>query len=101
APVTQVVSLPSVLVVNPALPVSSVRELVALAKARPGQLNYASGPTGSTPHLTAELFKAMAEVNILRVPYQGTGAAINDLISGQDQLMFSNALSVMGHVKSG
>jgi tripartite-type tricarboxylate transporter receptor subunit TctC len=99
-PVTQIVSIPNVLVVNPTLPVDNLRTLLALAKSRPGQLAYASGPTGSTPHLTAELFKAMAGVNILRVPYQGTGAAINDVISGQVQLMFSNALSVMAQVKS-
>jgi len=101
APITQVVSLPSVLVVNPAVPVSTVRELIALAKTKPGELNYASGPTGSFPHLTTELFKAMTGVNILRVPYQGTGAAVNSVISGQDQIMFSAALSVMGQVKSG
>lgn len=99
APITLAVRTPNILVVHPSLPVKSVKELIALAKARPGQLNYASGSNGSTIHLAAELFKAMAGVNIVHVPYKGSGPALNDLIAGQVQMMFG--LSVMAHVRSG
>jgi tripartite-type tricarboxylate transporter receptor subunit TctC len=101
AAVTLSASSPNILVVHPSLPVNSVRELIALAKARPGELNYGSSSTGATPHLAAELFKSMAGVNIMRVPYKGSGAALNDLIGGQVQLMFPNAGAATPHVKSG
>ncbi len=101
APVTLVARSPNVLVVHPSLPVSSVRDLIALAKARPGQLNYAEGTTGAMPHLAAELLKAMAGVDIVRVPYKGTALALNDLIGGQVQLMFATAGGVAAQVKSG
>ena len=101
APVTQLVSAPNVLVVNPALAVSDVKSLIALAKARPGELNYTSGPSGSTSHLTTELFKSMAAVNLVRVPFKGTAPALNDVIGGHLELMFSVAVSVTPHVKSG
>ncbi len=101
APITLAVSSPSILVVHPSLPVKSVKELIALAKARPGELNYASGTPGATPHLAAELFKVMAGVNIVRVGYKGTGPGILGVMSGQVELMFPNAGSAMPHVKSG
>ena len=101
APITQATSTPTILVVNPALAAGTVQELIALAKAKPGSLGYASGPAGSTSHLAAELFKAMGGVNLLRIPYKGTGPALTDLIGGQVQVMFPNAASAAPHVKSG
>jgi len=101
APVTLAVATPAVLVVHPAVAARSVRELIALAKARPGQLNYASAAAGTATHLAAELFKSMAGVDFVRVPYKGTGAALNDLLGGQTQLMFAVAASVVPHVKAG
>ena len=101
APITMATSSPSVVVVHPSLPVKSVKELIALAKARRGELNYASGPVGSSNHLSAELFKSMAGVNIVRIPYKGTGSALIDLMGGQVQIMFANAVSVGAHIKSG
>jgi tripartite-type tricarboxylate transporter receptor subunit TctC len=101
APITVAVNLPNILVVHPSLPVKSVKELVVLAKAKPGELNYAAGTIGVSPHLAAELFKALAGVNIVRVPYKGGGPALNGLIGGEVHLMFPNAGSVMPHIKSG
>ena len=101
APISLVASAPNILVVHPSVPAKSVRELIALAKAKPGALNYASGGSGSSPHLAGELFKSMARVNIVRIAYKGTGPAVNDLISGQVQLMFGSAGAVTPHVKSG
>jgi tripartite-type tricarboxylate transporter receptor subunit TctC len=101
APVTIAVQLPNILVVHPALPVKSVRELIDYAKARPGKLDYAAGTIGVSPHLSAELFKAMTHVDIVRVPYKGGGPALNGLIGGETQLMFPNAGSAMPHLKSG
>ncbi len=101
APVTWVARSPSTVVVHPSLPVKSAKELIALARARPGQLNYASGGTGSSTHLSVELFKAMAGVNIVRVPYKGNGPALNDLIAGQVQVMFATAATVAPHLTSG
>lgn len=101
APISMAVSSPNVIVVHPALPVKSVSELIALAKARPGQLNYASGGSGATSQLAAELFKSMAEVNIVQIPYRGNGPAVNALLGNEVQLMFGTAASVSPHVKSG
>lgn len=101
APVTIAVSLPNILVVHPALPVKSVRDLIDMAKAKPGQLDYAAGTIGVSPHLAAELFKAMTNTNITRVPYKGAGPALNGLIGGETQLMFPNAGSAIPHIKSG
>jgi tripartite-type tricarboxylate transporter receptor subunit TctC len=101
APVTMVSREQNLLVVHPSLPVKSVRELIALAKARPGALNYGSGSTGSSTHLAGELFKFMANVNIVRVPYKGGGQAVIDLLGGHVQLMFATAPSVAPQVKSG
>lgn len=101
APISLVDKVPNLLVVHPSLPVRSAQDLIALAKARPGELNYAAGSNGSTPHLAGELFKSMAGVNIVRIAYKGTGAALVDLLSGQVQVMFPNAAAVTPHVKSG
>jgi tripartite-type tricarboxylate transporter receptor subunit TctC len=101
APVTLATRSPNVLVTHPSVPVSDVRELVAYAKNRPGVLNYASGTVGSSNHLAAELFKALAGVNIARVSYKGSGFAVNDLIGGQVQLMFATTGAVTAHTKSG
>ncbi len=100
-PITLAVNSPHVLVVHPSLPVKTVRDLIALAKARPGQLNYASGATGGSPHLAAELFKSMAGVNLVRVNYKGSAQGFIDLIGGQVQLTFGTGGSVGAHVKSG
>ena len=101
APVTMAVATPAVLVVHPAVAVKSVRELIALAKANPGKLNYASAAAGTATHLAAELFKSQAGVDIVRIPYKGTGAALNDLLGGQTQLMFAVAASVVAHARAG
>ncbi len=101
APVSLVVNTPNVLVVHPAAGVKSVSELIAIARARPGELNYSSASTGSTQHLGAELFKSMANVNIVRVPYKGSGPALTAVIGGQVQMMIPSAGSESAHVKSG
>ncbi len=102
APITIAVSSPSVLVVHPALPVSSVKDLVALAKASPGKLNYSSGSTGSsTGYLAAELFKSMAGVNIVHVPYKGSGPALNALIANEVQMEFGTATTVTPQIRAG
>ena len=100
-PVTLVMSSPSLLVSHPSVPVSSVKELVALAKARPGELNYASSGLGASNHLAGELFKAMTGVDIVRVPYKGSGPALTNLVGGQVQIMFSATPTALPHVKTG
>ena len=101
APVTLITRGPNLVVVHPALPVRSVKELVALAKARPGELNYASGSTGSSPHLAAELFKSLARVNIVRISYRGNALAYADVLRGEVPVIFPTAASVAPHLKSG
>jgi tripartite-type tricarboxylate transporter receptor subunit TctC len=101
APITLTNRAPNILVVHPSLPVKNVRELVALAKARPHEMNYSSGPTGSSNHLGAELLKSLGHVDIVRVPYKGTALALNALIGGEVQLMFGTAAAVTPHLKSG
>lgn len=101
APITLAASSPNILVVHPSLPVKSVKDLIALAKAHPGAMNYGAGSTGSTPHLAAELFKSMAGINVVRISYRGNEGAYNDLISGQVQLMFATTGGATPHVKSG
>jgi tripartite-type tricarboxylate transporter receptor subunit TctC len=101
SPITLTVNTPNILVVHPALPAKSVRELIALAKSRPGELNYGSASTGSTSHLAAELLKSMAGISIVRIPYKGTGLALNALLAGEFQLMFPNAGAVAPHAKAG
>jgi tripartite-type tricarboxylate transporter receptor subunit TctC len=101
APITLAIKQPTVLVVHPSLPIKSVKDLIALAKARPGELNYASGPIAGPQHLTGELFKAMAGINIVVVPYRGAGPGINALLGGHVQLMFPSPGSVAEHIKAG
>ncbi len=101
APVTLVSTSPVVLVVHPSLAANSVKELIALAKSRPGGLNYGSGGTGSTPHLATELFKSMAGVNIVRVPYKGVAGALTALLVSEVQMLFASAGSVTPYIKSG
>jgi tripartite-type tricarboxylate transporter receptor subunit TctC len=101
AAITLPVSTPNVLAVHPSLPVKSVKELIALARARPGQLNYAASGQGSSPHLAAEVFKSMAGVDIVRINYRSMGAAYTDLMAGQVHIAFGVAPGVMPHVKSG
>jgi tripartite-type tricarboxylate transporter receptor subunit TctC len=100
APVTLVASVPYLVVVHPSVPVKSVKELIALAKRRPGDLLAASAGSGSGTHLAFELFAAMAHVNIVHVPYKSGSAAIVDLIGGHVQLMFSNIINSMPHVRA-
>jgi tripartite-type tricarboxylate transporter receptor subunit TctC len=101
APITLAVNSPTVLVVHPSVAAKSVQELINLAKANPGALNYAVGPVGASTHLAAELFKRMANIDIVRVRYKGGGPALNDLIAGQVQMMFPNAPTVAPHMESG
>jgi len=101
APVSLVALLPSFLVVHPSLPVRSVRELVALAKAKPGQLSYASAGNGSLLHLTMERFKALAGLNILHIPYKGAAPALSDVLGGQLAIMFIPGPPALQHIKSG
>jgi len=99
--VTLMAKAPNALVVHPSLPVGSVKELIALARARPGAINYGSGGNGSTPHLSAALFAAMAGVTLTHVPYKGSAPATADLIGGQVQIAFLGIPAVLPHVKSG
>jgi len=100
APVTLVASVPHLVVVHPSVPAASVKELIALAKRRPGDLLAASAGTGSGTHLAFELFASMAQVNIVHVPYKSGSAAIIDLSGGHVQLMFSNMINSMPHVRA-
>jgi len=93
--------VPNILVVHPSLPVKSVRDLIALAKAKPGALNFGSGSTGSAGHLAGELFKVMAGVDMVHVPYKGAAPAVADLLGGQIQLMFDNLASALPNIKAG
>lgn len=101
APITQMGAAPFLIVAHPSLPVRSVKDLVALARASPGALNFASGGLGSSGHLTGELFKSMARVQMTYIPYKGGELALIDLVAGQVDLVFSNALSSLPHVRSG
>ncbi len=100
-PVTLANRVPNVLTVHPSLPVKSVRELLALARAKPGEINVASGSTGSSTHLAAELFKSMTGLNITRIPYKSAAPAVSALVGGEVHMMFATAGTVQGHVKSG
>jgi tripartite-type tricarboxylate transporter receptor subunit TctC len=101
APVTQLASTPNILIVNPSIPASNVREFIAYAKANPGKLNFGSGSTGSAGHLAGELFKSMAGIEMTHVPYKGAAPAMQDLVGGQIQLMFDNLASALGQVRAG
>jgi len=101
APITWAAKSPNTVVVHPALPVKSVEDLIAHARARPGELNYGSGGSGSSTHLAVELLKSMAGVNIVRVPFRGNAPALNALFAGEVHLMIATAGTVAPHLKSG
>jgi tripartite-type tricarboxylate transporter receptor subunit TctC len=99
-PITLAINTPNILVVHPSV-ANSAKELIAVAKAKPGQLNYGSGATGAASHLAAELFKSMAGINIMRIPYKGSGVAVNALLGNEVQMMFPSASIAVPHVRSG
>lgn len=101
APISMVATAPSVLVSHPSLPAKTVKELIALARAKPGQINYASAGIGTNPHLAGELFKFMTGVNIVHVPYKGGGPATVDLLAGQVQLYFSGISAAVPYLADG
>jgi len=100
APVSQVTTGAYVVVVHPSLPVKSIKELIALARAKPGQLNYASAGSGNATHLAGELFASKAQIKLVHVPYKGSGPAVTDLVGGQVQLMFANLVAALPQVKT-
>ena len=101
APVTVVASTPNVITVHPQLPARNLAELLALARAKPGKLNFGSTSPGGSPHMSAELLKMMARVDLVHVPYKGAGPMLTDLIGGQIDIGFDNLPSSMGHIRSG
>jgi len=101
APVVLVASTPNILVVHPSVPAESVTQLIALAKSKPGQLNYASGGNGATNHLAGELFKRMTTTDIVHVPYRGNPLAVIDVLNGQVAMMFDFMITSLPHVKAG
>jgi tripartite-type tricarboxylate transporter receptor subunit TctC len=101
APITILAEVPNILEVHPALPVKNVKELIALAKSKPGQINYASTGAGQSTHLSMELFKSMAHIDINHIPYKGSAPALVDLIGGQVSVMFDNMPTSLPHVKAG
>lgn len=101
APVTMAVNAPNILLVHPSFPATTVKALIALAKARPGEYNYAAGSIGAASHLSGELFKSMAGVDIVRVPFRGTGPGITAVLGGQVQMMFAGAGAAVPHMQSG
>jgi tripartite-type tricarboxylate transporter receptor subunit TctC len=101
APISQVAGLPLFLLVHPSVPVNSVKELIALAKSKPGELNFSSSGAGGSMHVAAELFKNMTGVNMVHIPYKGGSPAVADLLSGQVALSFATVLETLSHVKSG
>ncbi len=101
APVTLTTTVPIVLLVSPSLPVKNVKELIAYAKANPNKVNFASAGNGSSNHLTGELFKSTAGIDIVHVPYKGDAPALTDLMGGQISMMFTTVVAAMPHIKSG
>ncbi len=101
APVVYISASPLLLVVHPSVQAKSTEELIALAKAKPGELNYASGPLGAAPHLAGELFKYMTGTNIVHIPFKGVGLALNDVIAGRVQIMFTSVGGAIPQVKAG
>jgi tripartite-type tricarboxylate transporter receptor subunit TctC len=101
APISLVGTSPQVLVVHPALPANSVKELIALARSRPGTINFASSGLGSTSHLASELFKAAAKIEIVHVPYKGAGPALTEMVGGGTQMMITGVSSTLPYLKSG
>src|SRR5215831_2583547 len=100
-PITLVGTQANILVVNPDVPARSLKELIGLAQARPGTINFASSGYGAAAHLAGELFKTEAKINIVHVPYKGAAPALQDVIAGHDQIMFATAASVIGHIEGG
>jgi tripartite-type tricarboxylate transporter receptor subunit TctC len=100
-PITLIATLPLALLIHPSIPAKDVKELIAYAKARPGQLNFASAGNGGPTHLTGELLRSSALIDIVHVPYNGNAAALLDLVAGRVQIMFSNMLTSMPHVRAG
>ena len=94
-------TLPSMLTAHPSLPAKNVKDVIALAKAQPGQLIYASTGNGTSPHMLMEMFKSMAGIDMVHVPYKGQAQSVIDQISGQIQLAFNTAVTVLPHVKEG
>jgi hypothetical protein len=101
APIAEVAEAQGVLVVTPSVPAKSVKELIALAKSKPGQLSYASAGNGTAPHIAAELFKQLTGTDLLHVPYKGSGPAVTDTLAGTTQVMFPSLVAASGHIKSG
>ncbi|UPY35666.1 tripartite tricarboxylate transporter substrate binding protein [Sediminicoccus sp. KRV36] len=101
APVALIASVPNIVVVHPALPIHSIADLIAAARAAPGRINYGSAGTGATTHLSGELFRLMTGSDIVHVPYRGSGAALTDLMGGQIQMMFENLPGAIQHVREG
>ena len=101
APISQLVTAPFLVVVHPALPARSLQELIKLAKARPGQFNFASGGSGTPPHIAGEMFKAAAGVDIVHVPFKGMAPAVIDLVTGRVEMIFEQLLPLQAHIQSG
>lgn len=101
APISLVAAVPNILVANPSLEANSVQELIALAKQKPGEITFASSGNGSSIHLSGEMFKSLAGVDMLHVPYKGSGPAVIDLLGGQVDIMFDNMPSALPHVQAG
>jgi tripartite-type tricarboxylate transporter receptor subunit TctC len=101
APITQAATLPNVVVVHPSLPVKSITELIAYAKAHPGQLNFASAGIGTSPQMSIELLKSMAGIDMVHIPYKGTAPGVVDVLAGQVLVMAPNVLTALPHIKSG
>ncbi len=100
-PITLIGTQANILVVNADVPARSLKELIALAQAQPGKINFASSGYGAAAHLAGELFKSEAKINIVHVPYKGASPALQDVIAGHDQMMFATAASVIGHIEGG
>lgn len=101
APIAQIAESQGILVVNPAVPAKSVKELITLAKSRPGELSYASAGNGTAPHISGELFKQLTGTDLLHVPYKGSSPAVTDTLAGHAQVMFPSLVAATQHVKSG
>jgi tripartite-type tricarboxylate transporter receptor subunit TctC len=101
APISLVATVPNVLVLNPAVPATTLKEFIALAKSKPGEINFASSGTGSSIHLSGELFNTVAQVRLVHVPYKGSAPAVTDLMGGQVQSMFDNLSSSLPYIKAG
>lgn len=100
-PVSMLAVLPNILVIHPSVPASSVKELIALAKSKPGQLNFGSSGSGSSIHMSGEMFKSMAGIDIVHIPYKGAAQSVIALLGGEIQMMFDNIVSSLPHVKAG